>query len=274
MKKVIGVSGKGGTGKTTIAGVLIRLLYEMGKPSILAIDADPDLNLPQTLGLGFRSSVGDVRDSILESLSSMTPQLGDKSLQFESAIMEIIEETDFCDLLVMGQPEKMGCYCPVNNMIRTVIDTFSASYDYVVIDCEAGLEHLSRRTTRGVNTMLIVTDATVKGLQCADRIKKLVKQIDSVETKEILTLANRVPEGMEGVLAENAKKYGIDLVETIPFDPIIAKHDIEDKAVWDLPADSAVVAGVRRLIKERLGLTSSQDQRVTSQKVRVTLKNR
>ena len=250
MKKVIGVSGKGGTGKTTITAILIRLLYEIEKPSILAIDADPDLNLPQALGLNFTKTVGDVRESILKSLSSMKPQLKDRSIQFESAIMEIIEEADFCDLLVMGQPEKMGCYCPVNHMIRSVVDTLAASYDYIIIDCEAGLEHISRRTTTGVNLMLVVSDATAKGLQCADRIKKLVGQIDSVEIKDVLTLANRVPEGMEELMRTNARKFGIELVEMIPLDALIAKHDIENIPVWDLPADSPVVSSVRRLLEK------------------------
>jgi len=252
MKKIIGVSGKGGTGKTTISSVLIRLLYEMGKPSILAIDADPDLNLPQALGLKFTKTVGDVRESLLKSMSSMAPQIGDKSLQFESGIMEIVEEADFCDLLVMGQPEKMGCYCPVNHMIRTVVDTLASNYDYIILDCEAGLEHISRRTTTGVNMMIVVSDATTKGLQCANRINKLVKQIESVEIKDVLTIANRVPEGMEEVMRKNAKKHGVDLVELISFDPIITKHDIEDIPVWDLPDDSEVIIGVKRLIKKVL----------------------
>jgi len=252
MKKIIGVSGKGGTGKTTISSVLIRLLYEMGKPSILAIDADPDLNLPQALGLKFTKTVGDVRESLLKSMSSMAPQIGDKSLQFESGIMEIVEEADFCDLLVMGQPEKMGCYCPVNHMIRTVVDTLGSNYDYIILDCEAGLEHISRRTTTGVNMMIVVSDATTKGLQCANRINKLVKQIESVEIKDVLTIANRVPEGMEEVMRKNAKKHGVDLVELISFDPIITKHDIEDIPVWDLPDDSEVIIGVKRLIKKVL----------------------
>jgi CO dehydrogenase maturation factor len=221
-------------------------------PDILAIDADPDLNLPQVLGLDFSKTVGEVRDVLLKGLSDMTPQIGDKSVQFESAIMEVIEETDPCDLLVMGQPEKMGCYCPVNNMIRMVIDTISSNYDYTIIDCEPGLEHISRRTTRGVNTMLVVTDATVKGLQCADRIKKLVKKIENVEIKKVLTLANRVPAGMEAKMIDNAKEYDIDLVEIIPFDPLVTQYDIENKPVWDLPYDSPVVIGVQNFIEKVL----------------------
>lgn len=254
MKTVIGVSGKGGTGKTIVSALLIRLLYEMSSPppSILAIDADPDLNLPQVLGLDVHKTLGQARDVLLKSLSDMTPQVGDKTLQFESAIMEIIEETAPCDLLVMGQPEKTGCYCPVNNMITVIVDNIAANYDYTIIDCEPGLEHISRRTTRGVNTMLVVTDATVKGLQCAHRIKKLIKEIESVEIKDVLTIANRVPEGMEAQMFENAEEFNIDLVEMIPFDPLITQYDIENKPVWELPEDSPVVLGIKHFIEKVL----------------------
>lgn len=255
MKKVIGLAGKGGTGKTTIAASIIRVINEMAgdkKPSILAIDADPDLNLPQALGYEFENTVGGVRDKILKSLSAMGPQSGDKNMEFKSAINEIIVEEDACDLLVMGQPEKMGCYCPVNNMIRSVVDSFAASYDYLLLDCEAGLEHISRRTTQGVNTMLVVSDATAKGLQCAVRIKDLIKEIKNVEIKEILTIANRVPDGMEDLMRKNAAKYDIKLAEIIPFDTLITENDIENKPVWDLPHDSPVLEGVRNIMKKVL----------------------
>lgn len=255
MKKIIGVSGKGGTGKTTIAAAIIRLLNEMPgdeKPSILAIDADPDLNLPQALGYEYERTVGDVRESILADLSSMNPKNVDRNMEFKSAINEIIVEGDACDLLVMGQPEKMGCYCPVNNMIRTIVDSFAASYDYLLLDCEAGLEHISRRTTQGVNTMIVVSDATAKGLQCAVRIKKLITNINSVEIKEVLTIANRVPHGMEDLMKKNAEKYGIELAELIPFDPLITENDIENKPIWVLPDDSPLIKGVRNILEKVL----------------------
>ena len=129
MKKVIGVSGKGGTGKTVISALLIKLLS--GKNSILAIDADPDSNLPEALGVEFERTVGDVREGILESTSSRMG-ISDPQLQFQKEIAEIIKEEDDYDLIVMGRPEGPGCYCPVNNILREIIDTLSSSYDYTI----------------------------------------------------------------------------------------------------------------------------------------------
>jgi len=252
MKKVIGVSGKGGVGKTIISSLLVRLLYERGNPSILAIDADPDLNLPQAMGIDFVKTVGDIMEDLQESLTDMKPHVKDEVMQFETTIMEILAETERCDLLVMGTPERTGCYCPVNHMIKTVIDTLSVNYDYTVIDCEAGLEHISRRTTRGVNTMFLVTDASVKGIQCVDRINKIVKNDSNLEIRDIHTIANRVPEGMEDKMRENAKEYNIDLIDIIPFDNLITQYDIEGKPMWDLPDDSPVVKSVKQIIEKVL----------------------
>ncbi|MEA1997908.1 MAG: AAA family ATPase, partial [Euryarchaeota archaeon] len=155
--KVIAVAGKGGTGKTAIAALLIReLLGYKGNEDmcILAVDADADSNLPEALGISYDKSVGDIRESLLEEKQQDIAL--DVQSQFEGKIAEIIEEEDRYDLLVMGRPEGPGCYCPVNHIIRRIMDILTKNYDYTIIDCEAGLEHLSRRTTRDVDVMLVV----------------------------------------------------------------------------------------------------------------------
>jgi len=248
MKKVIGVSGKGGTGKTVISALLIKLLS--GKNSILAIDADPDSNLPEALGVEFERTVGDVREGILESTSSRMG-ISDPQLQFQKEIAEIIKEEDDYDLIVMGRPEGPGCYCPVNNILREIIDTLSSSYDYTIIDCEAGLEHLSRRTTRDVDVMLVVSDGSVKGLKTAQRIKKIAEEIN-VDVRKIVPVANRIPDGMENTVREEGKKYGIDFVEIIPFDPLIAEYDMRGIPVVELPETSPVIQGVKRVMEKIL----------------------
>ncbi|MHC1567424.1 MAG: ATP-binding protein [Candidatus Syntropharchaeia archaeon] len=248
MKKVIGVSGKGGTGKTVISALLIKLLS--GKNSILAIDADPDSNLPEALGVEFERTVGDVREGILESTSSRMG-ISDPQLQFEKEIAEIIKEEDDYDLIVMGRPEGPGCYCPVNNILREIIDTLSSSYDYTIIDCEAGLEHLSRRTTRDVDVMLVVSNGSVKGLKTAQRIKKIAEEIN-VDVRKIVPVANRIPDGMENTVREEGNKYGIDFVEIIPFDPLIAEYDMRGIPVVELPETSPVIQGVKRVMEKIL----------------------
>ncbi|MHC1579277.1 MAG: ATP-binding protein [Candidatus Alkanophagales archaeon] len=247
---VIGVSGKGGTGKTLVAALLIRELgREFPDASILAIDADPDSNLPDALGVSVPTSVGEVREALLEEGGA-----GDKRREFEGKIMEIMYEGDRYDLLVMGRPEGPGCYCPVNHIIRMVIDTLSKNYDYTVIDCEAGLEHLSRRTTRDVDVMLVVTDATVKGILTALRIRKLTEEID-IDVKKIINVANRIPEGLEDKVREEARKHGIEIHEIIPYDPKVAEFDLLGKPVVELPDDSPASVAVRRIMKMIVGTT-------------------
>ncbi len=248
---VIGISGKGGTGKTLVAALLIReLSKEFPDASILAIDADPDSNLPDALGVSIAASVGEMREALLEE-ESVT---GDKRREFEGKIMEIIYEGDHYDLLVMGRPEGPGCYCPVNHIIRMVIDTLSKNYDYTVIDCEAGLEHLSRRTTRDVDIMLVITDATVKGILTALRIRKLTDEID-IAIKRIINVANRIPEGLEAKVREEARKHGIELHEIIPYDPKVAEFDLLGKPVVALPEDSSASVAVRKIMKMIVGAT-------------------
>ena len=159
MTVTIAIAGKGGTGKTTIAGLLIKLLKEEGRGPILAIDADPASNLNTVLGLPLERTVGDIREDTSDKARAGKLEAGiAKQDLLDYEINSSIVESDGVDLLAMGRPEGPGCYCAANNMLRTIVDRISASYDIVVIDNEAGLEHLSRRTTRDVDVLLVVSD--------------------------------------------------------------------------------------------------------------------
>jgi len=193
--KVIAVAGKGGTGKTAIAALLIRELLnaqENEDVCILAVDADADSNLPDALGISYDKTVGDIREGLLEEKQRDVTL--DIRSQFEGKIAGIIAEEEHYDLLVMGRPEGPGCYCPVNHLIRMIIDTLTKNYDYTIIDCEAGLEHLSRRTTRDVDVMLVVLDTTLKSMKTALRLKEIAEEID-VDVKKLITIANKIPDG-------------------------------------------------------------------------------
>lgn len=247
--KVIAVAGKGGTGKTAIAALLIRELLESKENEdicILAVDADADSNLPEALGISYAKSVGDIRESLLEEKQQDISL--DVRSQFEGKIAEIIEEEDRYDLLVMGRPEGPGCYCPVNHIIRMIMDILTKNYDYTIIDCEAGLEHLSRRTTRDVDVMLVVLDSTQKSMKTALRLKKIADAID-VNVQRMVYVANKIPAGAEERLIEEAKKNGIEIDVIVPFDTLIPEYDLEGRPILDLPDNAPSVIGVTRVVE-------------------------
>ena len=249
--RVIAVAGKGGTGKTAIAALLIReILKSKEKEDIcmLAVDADADSNLPDSLGISYDKTVGDIREGLLEEKQQDTAL--DIRLQFEGKIAEIIAEEEHYDLLVMGRPEGPGCYCPVNHIIRIILDTLTKNYDYTIIDCEAGLEHLSRRTTRDVDVMLVILDTTLKSMKTALRLKKIAEEIN-VDVKNLINIANKIPYGADKMIREEAKSYGLEIEDIIPFDPLIPEYDLKGIPIVDLPDDAPSVTAVRR-IAERI----------------------
>ena len=253
--KVIAVAGKGGTGKTAIAALLIREFLNAHADAedvcILAVDADADSNLPDALGVSYDKSLGDIREGLLEEKQRDVTL--DLRSNFEGKIAAIIVEEARYDLLVMGRPEGPGCYCAVNNLIRMVIDTLTKNYDYTVMDCEAGLEHLSRRTTRDVDVMLVVVDTTLKSLKTAVRLKQIAAEID-VDVKDLLIVANKIPEdaAAKRTIRAEAKNHGLAIEDVIPFDPLITEYDAKGTPITDLPDDSPAVTAVRRLVAKLL----------------------
>jgi CO dehydrogenase maturation factor len=248
--KVIAVAGKGGTGKTAIAALLIRELLnadKAGTMTILALDADADSNLPEALGTACERTVGDIREKLLEEKQrDFALDLGS---QFEGRLAAIITEEDRYDLLVMGRPEGPGCYCPVNHLIRKIIDTLTVNYDYTIIDCEAGLEHLSRRTTRDVDIMLVVLDTTVKSIKTALRLREIAAEID-VDVKRLILIANKIPEDGEARLREEVRTYGLALEAIVPYDPLVAECDAKGIPLMELPEDAPAVIAVRKLVEK------------------------
>ncbi len=250
--KVIALAGKGGTGKTAIAALLIRELLnakENEDVCILAVDADADSNLPDALGISYGKTVGDIREGLLEEKQRDVTL--DIQSQFKGKIAEIIAEEEHYDLLVMGRPEGPGCYCPVNHLIRIIIDTLTKNYDYTIIDCEAGLEHLSRRTTRDVDVMLVVLDTTLKSMKTALRLKEIAEEID-VDVKKLITIANKIPDGADKMIVEEAKKYNLEIEGIIPFDPLIPEYDAKGIPIVDLPDDAPSVTILRRIVEKLL----------------------
>jgi len=246
---IIAVSGKGGTGKTLISSLLIRSLKGSDR-DILAIDADPDSNLPEALGIEVERTVGDVREELKkDTAAGNIPQGANKWDMLDYKIMESVIETPEFDLLVMGRPEGSGCYCAVNNMLRKIIETLSSSYDTIVIDTEAGLEHLSRRTTQNVDIMLVVTDTSKRGILTAQRIGELSKELN-ISFNESYLIVNRVKPGKEDEILKKVSETGLKVIGTVYEDETVSEYDLEGRPLINLPDDSSACTAISKIIND------------------------
>ena len=244
---IIAVSGKGGTGKTLVSSLLIKALSNT-KKDILAIDADPDSNLPEALGVDVHKTVGDVREELKEDTAKGKIPTGmNKWDILDYKIMESIIETPNFDLLVMGRPEGSGCYCAVNNMLRRIIENLSSNYDVIIIDTEAGLEHLSRRTTQNVDVMLVVTDKSKRGMLTAQRIGQLAEELE-IKFQELYLVLNRVNTENEEEILEKAKETGLEMAGVIHEDDEVTQYDIEGRPLVELPDESNTVKAVSGIL--------------------------
>jgi CO dehydrogenase maturation factor len=250
---IIAVSGKGGTGKTLVSSLIIKALSGTGK-DVLAIDADPDSNLPEALGVEIEKTVGDVREELKQDTQAgKIPAEMNKWDILDYKIMESVVETPKFDLLVMGRPEGSGCYCAVNNMLRKIIETLSSNYDVIVIDTEAGLEHLSRRTTQNVDIMLVVTDNSKRGMLTAQRIGELSSELDITFQKMFLILNRVKPENQEEI-RNKADETGLEVIGIIYEDHDVAEYDIEGIPLLDLPSDSNSLEAVSKMVSKILSI--------------------
>lgn len=244
----IAVSGKGGVGKTFTSSMLVKRLSEHG--TVLAIDADPDSNLPEALGVTATKTVGAAREAIINA-PARSKVASAKQEYLELSMHEAIEEFPQFDIVVMGRSEGEGCYCAVNHVIRQVIDSRARGYDFTVVDCHAGLEHLSRRTTRDVDIMLIVTDMTKNGILTARRIKELSQEL-SVQFGAILAVMNRVTDEGRPDAERMAKENGLDIAAYIPYEPLVAQFDLQGKPVTGIPRESPASLAIDGLCQKIL----------------------
>ena len=245
MAFVIAFAGKGGTGKTSLAGLTIKYLLGKRNGPVLAVDADSNACLNEALGVKIHSTIGKLREESLQAVRGGGDRPGGMSMEqlFDYQVQQSIIEANGFDLMVMGRPEGPGCYCAANNIIRKYTDLLSDKYPYVVIDNEAGMEHLSRRTTHKVDLLIIVSDPTVKGMQTAKRINELVDELN-IEIDRRILVVNRVvgDEGRE--LKKMAEGFGIKVAGFIPQDEMIFKFDLQGKPVFELPEDAVSVRTV------------------------------
>ncbi|NMX21418.1 ATP-binding protein [ANME-1 cluster archaeon GoMg4] len=251
---IIAVAGKGGTGKTVIASLLLKFLTENGRGRVLAIDADPATCLPSTLGVTVQKTIGDVREEIASPSQVFFSEDMPTDMLIEYKIEEIMVDTPRFSILAMGHSEGPGCYCLINDMLRHFIDKLASRFSTILIDCEAGLEHLSRRTTRDVDTLLVVSDPTKRGIDTASAIKNLAEKLQ-INVRRIYLVVNKVTEDAEvqHVLPELIKESGVELVGIVPEDENIRAYDLVGRPIIELPEDSEAVVAVKEIFVKVCG---------------------
>ena len=251
MAHVIAVAGKGGVGKTTLCGMLIRYLCEQGKGPILAVDADANSNLNEVLGVKVETTLGDVREEIARAeMASENPIPAGMSkadyaeLRFEDAI---VEDDDF-DLLVMGRTQGKGCYCYVNGLLQAQLAKYQNSYPYFVVDNEAGMEHISRGVLPSMQTAILVSDCSRRGIQAVGRISELIKECD-MRPKQVGLIVNRAPKGeLNDGIKEEIEIQGLHLLGVVPQDETVYEYDCEGKPTSSLPDDNPVKQALREIV--------------------------
>jgi CO dehydrogenase maturation factor len=249
MATTIAIAGKGGVGKTSVSALIIQLLSQKGV--VLAIDADPATNLNQALGVDAGDTVGRIREEMSEAvkMGTISPSVS-KQEYLDGKVMAALEESKGFDLLAMGRPEGPGCYCAANNMLRISIDRIGHRYDYVVIDSEAGMEHISRQTTRDIDILFIVSDLTQRGVKTAASMKDLIGEMRTSVGKICLVI-NRIPGNeLPPEIQKTIDANGFNLVATIPQDPGLSDLEVKGLPTTDLPADSPLRVGVENLLKK------------------------
>jgi CO dehydrogenase maturation factor len=251
--KTIAISGKGGTGKSTLSALIVRWLKEQEYGPVLAVDADSNVNLNDLLGVRIEETVGAIREELKRSAHKL-PGGMTKQEFLEYKIHASLKETRDFDLIAMGRPEGSGCYCYANNLLRDILKTLSDNYAYIVIDNEAGMEHLSRRTTQHIDYLLIVFDPTVRSLKAAKKISRLLFELDTRVGKKLYVM-NRAEKKIPDELKKTMGKEEVECFFSIPEDDELFKMDQSGKPIWKIsenaPAYRAVDQMMSRLLKEK-----------------------
>jgi CO dehydrogenase maturation factor len=244
----IAVAGKGGCGKTSITALVVRYLKRNGKTPILAVDADPNANLGESLGLKVPQTIGRILDDFQHEKISIPPGMT-KEAYLDYKLNETLVESQGLDLITMGRGQGPECYCYPNTVLKKFIDGLSDNYAYVVMDNEAGMEHLSRKTTDDVDALLLVSNHSVKGVRAIGRILELAAEL-KLHVKKKYILINMVPDKLDPLVADELKRLGLKADIIIPEDKTLYRHDLEQKPLMEMPDNSPAVQAVAGLMAE------------------------
>ena len=256
MAHVIAVAGKGGVGKTTLTGLIIQYLGEKGKGPILAVDADANSNLNEVLGVKVEATLGDIREEVARAETSKEnpiPAGVSKADYMEFKFDDALVEDDDFDLLVMGRTQGKGCYCFVNGLLQAQLQRLQKNYPYIIVDNEAGMEHISRGVLPNMQTAILVSECSRRGVQAVGRIAELIKECD-MHPQRVGLIINRAPGGVlnEGT-KEEIEKQGLELLGVVPQDETVYEFDCDGTPTVKLPEDSPVKKAIREIV-DKLGL--------------------
>lgn len=246
MSKHIAVVGKGGTGKTTFSALVIRYLVEKDQGSILAVDADPNANLNEALGMEMTTTISQLIEQTKDPKSLPVGMSKETFIQYK--LQQSLVETQKVDLLVMGGPQGPGCYCYPNDLLRKYMERLEQGYDYLVIDNEAGMEHISRRTIQDVDQLFLISDASVRGIRTAGRLFQLIESLKIKVNQMHLVVTKGTPEIM-AELKPAIEETGLKMIGWVPYDETVIKFDAAGKPLFELPADSPVVQSVYDILQ-------------------------
>jgi CO dehydrogenase maturation factor len=246
--KTIAISGKGGTGKSTLSALIIRWLKEQEMGPILAVDADSNVNLNDLLGVQIEETVGAIREEMKRSAHKLPGGMTKQEFLEYKIHASLRESRDF-DLIAMGRPEGPGCYCYANNLLRDILKTLSDNYKIIVIDNEAGMEHLSRRMTQKIDTLLLVSDPSARGVRAAGKISKLLSELDTRVGKKILVL-NRVKEHIPDILEKVIDEEGLHLFSSVPEDDTLLQMDQSGKPIWKIEEDTPAYLAIHQMMNK------------------------
>ncbi len=256
MGHIIAVSGKGGVGKTTLCGLLIQYLCETGKKPVLAVDADANSNLNEVLGVQAGVTLGQLREEIERGgvdPKYKIPAGMTKAAYLESRMGAALTEEDDYDLMVMGRSQGQGCYCFVNGIVQTQVQKLQSHYPYIVVDNEAGMEHISRGILPSMEIALLVSDCSRRGVQAAGRIAELMKELNLKPQKTGLII-NRAPQGrLDKGTEEEIEKQNLNLLGVVPHDETVYQFDCDGRPMVQLPEDSPVRKALQEIL-EKLGI--------------------
>jgi CO dehydrogenase maturation factor len=240
MTKVIAMAGKGGTGKTTLSALLLNYLLAGKQTPVLAVDADANVNLNELLGVEVDLTLGEIR----KELKGDIPIHMTRDQYMEMKIHQALIEQSGFDLLVMGQPDGPGCYCAANQHLALTMDKLAGNYQYILVDNEAGMEHLSRMNLRSIDLLLVVSDPSARGILTARRIADITAPL-ALEIKEKFMIVNRAPETvseeLKGIIDKTVTESGLPLAGILPSSDLLIEHELSGKSYLDLPADASIV---------------------------------
>lgn len=244
MTMIIAMAGKGGTGKTTIAGLFLRLFLEHDIRPVLAVDADANANLNEVLGVDVETTLGEAREGIKGDVpTGMT-----RDVYMEIKLEEALVEGEGFDLVVMGRPEGPGCYCHANTLLSRCMERLCTNYRVVIMDNEAGMEHISRLVARRADMLLIISDPTQRGVLAAQRIRNLCREL-SLDIKEAHVIINRVKGELPPAVRGAIEAAGLRLAGSVPEDELISQYDTEGRPTVQLPHDASSIQALREIFE-------------------------